>query len=174
MRHTSLSNEIPALYHNIAKEIGFIDERSSVIMEEPVDIDVVIVIVNVVVVIVVAVVVVVDCEDDGRTVMWVDRQRPWVCSGAVTRPLTGQHLSGVHLHLQSTTLGGFFEGTRNTQNTTKKQKYTHSDCFWWRVWFLLGFPSVTVSHSTRGTHFFCATHICQGSQLFPKFLSWGT
>ena len=114
MRHTSLSNEIPALYHNIAKAIGFIDKRSSVIMEEPVDIDVVIVIVNVVVV--------VDCEDDGRSVMWVDRQRPWVCSGAVARPLTGQHLSGVHLHLQSTTLGGFFEGTRNTQNTTKKQK----------------------------------------------------
>ena len=51
MRHTSLSNEIPALYHNIAKAIGFIDERSSVIMEEPVDIDVVIVIVNVVVVV---------------------------------------------------------------------------------------------------------------------------
>ena len=130
MRHTSLSNEIPPLYHNIAKAIGFIDERSSVIMEEPVDIDVVIVIVNVVIVVVVvavvvAVVVVVDCEDDGRTVMWVDRQRPWVCSGAVARPLTGQHLSGVHLHLQSTTLGGFFEGTRNTQNTTKKQKYTH-------------------------------------------------
>ena len=127
MRLTSLSNEIPALYHNIAKAIGFIDERSSVIMEEPVDIVVVIVVVDAVVlaVVVVAVVVVVDCEDDGRTVMWVDRQRPWVCSGAVARPLTGQHLSGVHLHLQSTMLGGFFEGTRNTQNTTKKQKYTH-------------------------------------------------
>ena len=71
-------------------------------MEYPVDIVVVIVVVNAVVA------VVVDNEDDGRTVMWVDRQRPWVCSGAVTRPLTGQHLSGVHLHLQSTTLAGFF------------------------------------------------------------------
>ena len=147
MRHTSLSNEIPALYHNIAKAIGFIDEWSWSSL--------LILLLSLLSLTLLLLLLLTRRMMGGLWCGLIVSDH-----GCARGQLRGHSQASIcleYIYIYNLQRSADFLKAQEIYKIRQRSKNTHtSDCFWRRVWFLLGFPSVTEPQHVPHI-FFCAT-----------------